>query len=412
MGFVVDVIEDVIDVVVDVVSHVVDAVTKVVKKVVDLLSNKWVLIAALAAFSIFIAGPAIAAAYSSATAAMATAEIASLSTLAQLSVGVSTFVSTLSASFSAMLNAIHFSTILSAHNIAMLVSDDYRVMMYGVYSQISEVSSALGFYPQFLALAIRNSRNLVLDVSTSLGMPYDLAQVQWLGTFNEYLHKFNEKASAYENNPGELFADMEEWIDKPSMDTKGAFMTRTLQTIDKTLEVVDVVVKDSIKIRDDIRQLAYDLPENIRKYVQPIADKITEDFDRFVAEIYDPYKKEIDFIIAGLYQVQDKARKDMSDVVRRLKKPGDYLLEIDYFPDWEREDQERIFDDVSTRQRRRDVGTFNELGKATTFELDKLVRALKIALPIPLGFPEEIEVPVRPATVKATPRKTWYVGDY
>lgn len=412
MGDVVDIFEDIFDAVTDVVDHVVEMVTKTVSIVGEMLQNPVVQIVALASFAYFAAFPAITTAFSDTLIATETANAIGLSTLGTLSAGTATFIESIAASFSAMLTAIHFDTILATHNIALLVSEDYRVMMNGVYSEMSEVSAALGFYPQFLALAIRNSRTLVLDVSSTLGMEYDMAQVQWLSTFQEYLHKFNEKAREYENNPAALFEDIDNWIDKPAMDTKGSFMARTIASLDRGLTIIDTAVKDTIRIREDLHRLADDLPDNIRKHVKPWIDDLTKDFDRFVTETYDPYKTQLDSIIKGLNKMQDSSRKDLDGIVRRLKKPGDYLMEIDKMGPWDRLDQERKVADISTREYRRDVAEFTVKTESVSAELEKIREALKHVSLMPLEFPGEIEKPSRPAGVKAEPKETWFVGDY
>jgi len=356
--------------------------------------------------------PTIIIAYQAAMSAALSPSLSTLSTLSKIKLGVEVFVGSLQTSISALLTAIHFDTLVSVHKIAWLVSDDYRAIMRGVYSEIVSVSQALGYGPYFMVLFLQNARNLVLDVSTSLGMKYDLAQVEWLSVSQGYLKSFSAATYRYSSNPEALLYDLERWVERPVMDQKGSFIQGVIMTVERTTKAVEDIVTDVVVIRDDIDKLVSDLPDRIRLQVEPYVTPYIEKFDTFITETYDPYKDSLDSIMEGITSLQGRQREEMTGLIDRLKKPADYLLEIDRFSDEDRFDQERKFSDISTRQYYRDVKGFTPLSEPASAELKKIREALMVAIPMPIGFPEEIEGPVRPAGIKAAPRKTWFVGDY
>jgi len=357
-------------------------------------------------------GPAVVSAYQAAMSAALSPSLATLSTLSKVKLGLEVFVGSLQLSISALLTAIHFDTLVSVHKLAFLVSEDYRVIIRGVYSEITRISEALGYGPYFMVLFLQNARNLVLDVSTSMGMKYDLAQVEWLSVSQGYLKSFSAATYRYSNNPEALLFDLERWVDRPAMDRKGEFIQAIIRGVQRTTEAVEEIVTDVVVIRDDIDKLVKDLPETIRNRVDPVIAPYIEKFDTFITETYDPYKASLDSIMEGITSLQGRQREEVAVLIDRLKKPADYLLEIDHFSDEDRFDQERKFGDISTRQYHRDVNEFVQKAEPASAELAKIREALRAVIPMPLGFPEEIETPVRPAGVKASLRKTWFVGDY
>jgi len=75
----------------------------------------------------------------------------------------STQVNAIKASYNMFLEAIHYDTLLKIHEIAYIVSGDYRVQVNKIYGRIAEVSEALGLGAQFINLALRNARAITLD---------------------------------------------------------------------------------------------------------------------------------------------------------------------------------------------------------------------------------------------------------
>lgn len=335
-----------------------------------------------------------------------------ISIFAKLKLSLTAFMDVMGAGFSAFLTAIHYSTLLGIHKIAFLVSPAYREIMRQVYGELGRVSDALGYGPYTLLLLMQNSRNLVLDVSTTLGMEYDLAEVQWLSSFQEYLKSFSGAAYKYRDNPEALLYDLTRWIEKDALNAKGSYMGSLTRTVDGLVRNIESFVGDVTKIRDDIDKLVSDLPENIRSEIEPAIEPYIRRFDDFITETYDPYRHEIDSILSTMRTHQDELNNRTDEIVDRLKKPADYLLEIDLMSEEDRLDQERKAGELSNREYYRQVDAFVPLSEPVSAELEKIREALEVAVPVPIGFPEEVEGPQRPKGVKAAVRKTWYVGDF
>jgi len=356
--------------------------------------------------------PAIIVAVQAATIATSTALASGLGYLSAFKLGLEVFVGSLSLTFRAFLTVIHFDTLVGVHKIAFLVSDEYRNVMRGVYGEITKISDALGYGPYFLTLALQNTRNLVLDVSTSMGMQYDMAEVMWLSTFQGYLRKFSGAAYRYSNNPEALFFDLSRWVERDALSRKGVFIEGLVKTVERTTEAIAGAVEQVVVIRDDLSKLVLDLPEAIRSQVEPAIMPYIEKFDTFIIDTYDPYKRELESIIDKIESLQGSQRSKLTDLVDRLKKPGNYVLEIDKLEDWEREEQEKIFDDVSSRQYKRGLTEMTAVSKPFSAELGRIREAMTRPLELAFIGVEEVVAPAPIPIGEIAPSKTWFVGDF
>lgn len=412
MGDVGNIFGDVFGVVTDIVGGVVDIVTSIIGEVSRIVfTPEFLLIAAICIGAVY-AAPAVSAAYASAASTQLAAYSVSMSTADAMIVGTSAFTSAVSAGLTAFTTAIHLKTVMEVHTVAMLVSSDYREMMTGVYREIAAVSSALGFYPQFLALAIRNSRQLVLSSSNLMGRKYDLAQVEWLTTFNSYLTEFNRHAKEYKKNPENLFYDLEQFVEKPALDAGGDTMQTAFVILSDLTKAVAADVKDMKKTRDDLDRLVHDLPENIRSQIEPYTKPIIKRFDDFRTKTYDPAAKKFNSMLDKFGERYAKTEDDLDSVVGRLAKPGDYLLEIDSMSPDEKVRQEAVLAEITSRRHREQTTAYIAHAKDILVVVEEKSRALYPSAPPSTLLRLEPTEPTKLPEERITRLKSWFVGDY
>lgn len=321
-------------------------------------------------------------------------------------------VSTISAVFTGFLEAIHFATIMKVHSIAMVVSTDYRAMMQGVYTRIGEVSRALGLGTHYINLVLRDARNIVLDVSTTLGKRYDLAEITWLTEMNNFLHKFQDVAMRYERRPYLLLIDIGEWIEKPAMDIKGSAMQAVILQLDGLLTTVDKTITTVTEYRDKVENLVSDLPEFMRKEIRTFTDPIIEKYDTYILKTVRPHIRYVDGMIDYLQGERAEISSRVGDIVNRLKKPGDYLRSIDRLNEWSRRQEEDKIAEVATRKFRRQARDLSKAARPIRYRHYKVAEALKYEPRKVEWFVEEISLFMGRPGYQLEPRETWFVGNY
>lgn len=412
MGFVVDYVQAGWDWISSVAVDVWDVVCDLVGVVVTALNDPAIQIILLAILAVTIIGPAIYAAYVDAAIAAAAAEGAAATAWAATSTFVTSFSTSLALSFKALLEAIHFKTVLALHNVAMLVSTSYRAAMMKVYQRLADVSQALGFWPQFISIAIRNVRTLVLDASTTMGRKYDLAEVGWLTDLNGALTKMSDRMTEYKNNPEELFLDLDEWLVAPAMDAKGSFMATVIMALDGTIKVTNSVVTSVVTLSDDLARLVADLPDTIKSHIQPYTKAITDRVDEFIDRTYLDDLNILSEGIGGLKDSMGLVEGRAEDIEGRIDRPGGYMSEIDGLSTGDRRYQEMVMYNLTDRHLDDQKIELESAVGADEMKLHSITEAVEFTPAPPVAFPKEVGTIRHPPGVAPAVRTTWNVGDY
>jgi len=321
-------------------------------------------------------------------------------------------VQALEAHFKSFLEFIHFDTILSIHNIAFIISPHYRQAVNNLYRELSKVARAIGAAPQFINLAIRNARNVVLDVSSMFGRKYDLAEVEWIETLDDFLRQVADKADRYAREPWELFNDIDEMIVKPHVDAKAAGQRTILGTIRNVVDATGRLVDDLVTLRNDIDQFIRDLPTSVRREVEPMLRPVIDRFDAIIYEHVEPSIRRIDDLLNVVSGRQAEIRGDVDRILDRISRPDRYIQEVDQLPPDERVKAEVIIHDIVHRPIDREIAALHEEMRETVKELEAVAKVYRLEIPPPAWYVGEAESPRPVPQTKIEPRETWFVGDY
>jgi len=312
----------------------------------------------------------------------------------------------------AILEAIHFKLILDIHHIAYIVSPQYREMMRKVYGAISRASDALGLGPHFLLLAIQNTRQLVLDVSSTLGQKYDLSQVTWLATMNKWLDHFNRYAERYKYNPEAVFWDLAELIERPALDAKGAAQQAWISSLEGALKFTDHLIDQFGKIAIDVDTLAQDLPGQVGHWIYERVNPVTEEFRGFVRDWYTPTVNALQNSLNAAALHRADLQEHVDGLVEELKKPAALITRIKDQPEEERAPAEAYLADLAQQPTARWIDLFMPAVEGARQKLDEMLRKPLPSIPAPPVLALE-PVPAHvPSPGALTPRKSWFVGDY
>uniref|UniRef100_A0A6H1ZP41 Uncharacterized protein n=1 Tax=viral metagenome TaxID=1070528 RepID=A0A6H1ZP41_9ZZZZ len=309
-------------------------------------------------------------------------------------------------------SALHLDMLYKIHQIAYLVSEDYRLQWAKIYQQVNEVGTALGMGAHTLNLLFENARTAVLDISTGMGKRFDLAEVTWLSTYNEMLKEWDKTATQYAKNPENFIWWITQNVYRPGYDAKASAMLSIMRGVDSALGLVKSTAETLTKVRNDVMKLIGDLPEVIRKEIMPKLEKVVKEFDDFMKLTYDPTMKMINSAFAVVGKDLDEQKEKARLLTDRLKRPGHYLKEIDSLPDAERHEDELTLADIANRQMNRGAEDF--AGMTNMFESltdEDIERGIEV--PEPPAFPKAKFKPYKPLEPGETEKKdSPFVGDY
>jgi len=325
---------------------------------------------------------------------------------------IASYAQSVYSTFQSFLEAIHFKTLVRIHQLVYLISEDYRTQVDKIFSQIREISAALGYGADFMQLILRDTRNLVFDISSSIGKPYDLSEITWMNTFSDFMKDFADKASSYRNNPNRLLWDIDMMIVKPGVDAKAYSMQVFIAGIERGIEGIKILAEDVIRIRNDVVRFAADLPEVIRGKILPEVNRVARQIDDFLKLTYDPVMKVIDASFAVVGAEIELRKKEVAKISDRIRRPGKYLQEIQYLDvEEQKQDYEAIAEVTShtTREEFREYDLAHEWA-AKKLLADELARQVVSAAPEILRLePTGPKVPGPPGPDKTD---TPFVGDY
>jgi len=343
------------------------------------------------------------------TAAAITASQATATSYAYV---VGTYVQVIYASWQELAGLLHLDILGSIHQIAYLLSEDYRKVMNDVFYQVSKVSESIGWGPMTLNLLFENSRTLILNSSSALGEGYDIGQVKWLNTFNQFLHEFSRGTDHYKSHP----ADLIDWIAnntyRPALDAQATSTRSLYQGIASALGLIKSGAESLTRFKNDVDRLVGDLPEVIRNQIQPQLNGIIKTYDDFIRLNYTPTIKLIDGTLTILGVDMTEQKKKAADLVARLSRPGHYLKEIDSLDTVLAREDEDMVNDLAGREQIREL---NQISKTITGFYDDMIEDIERWEKRPIseapGF-LRLERPTEVPTEAMEKRTSPFVGDY
>jgi hypothetical protein len=321
-------------------------------------------------------------------------------------------VTAIKAGFGSFLQAIQFKVLLSIHQIAYLVSADYRNMMSGVFNQIRDVSAALGLGPDFINLMMRDARNLVLDTSAMMGRGYDVGELTYWASAQSFFKDVGGQMQVYKNNPGLFLFDLDRKIFKPSVDTKASTQSMVYTTLDNMVRVAETTTGDLVRVRNDLSRLVGDLPADIRKELAPALKIVTDGVNDFIKNIYTPSITGVQAYINNLRVDHDTQALRLSDLIERARRPSTLLAPMDELELDEMYAEEEFIANKIGRSMVRQLDSFEvdaSPDRAETQEILESITPLEEMIPEAFLGGETPEIGTWPPVVL---RETWFVGEY
>jgi hypothetical protein len=325
---------------------------------------------------------------------------------------LSNWLTTLHAAFSGFLEAIHFDLLTRIHSIAYLVSEDYRLMMEKIWTEIREFSLAIGAPAGYIETAIQFGREVVLSTSAFLGKRYDLGEVQWLTDFQGLMRRVNATATLYNRHPERIWNDINELIVRPATNAKAAAQLGILTTIDGVLKTVDITLTRFDKFRGELELSISKLPEKWREDARHYMSEALRSFDNWRNETYYVYVDKIDLLMRALSGEQQQNRSRLQELVGVISRGGDLLGRIDLLPDAEKTQQENKISDIASRALQRDFQTVKSYTKQEYQELSSILKVVELPTMPEAWQIEESRGLFMPIGKQAATRVTWFVGDY
>ena len=311
-----------------------------------------------------------------------------------------------------VLSNLYLGLMMKIHIVAYTISAEYRETVAKIFTQISMVSASLGLGASFMHVILQDARTLILDVSTTLGRPYDLAEITWMNELSGYMQKFAGVAKSYQNNPVGLINDLNQWLVRPALDTKGTFMSTMITSVAMGADLIKATVDKVSLIKQDIDKLIIDLPASWTRDILAAWTPFRKDYDKFIHETYEPVMAGVNVALNQLTDQEKVLRTKTASLFAIINHPALIAKQASSLPDDERKATERVFGSMAVESGLDETDVMNEEVlpdvEAMTEEMTRpfepmepnLWEIRKVGGPLAKGIP-------------AIPQKEkWEVGDY
>jgi archaellum component FlaC len=325
---------------------------------------------------------------------------------------IASYMTVVAEAWGAFAAAIHLHTLIQINNVLTIVSPQYRLMVQGIWGNISKVSAALGWGVGTLSLMLRNARAIVLDTSAMLGKPYDIADVNWTQNMMVFLQRYGANINSYRDRPEILLDFIDNALVKDAVNTKAYAMQGVFTTIEGLVTGVTKFAGDLETVAKDVNKFTADLPAEIQFSVEHFTRPITDNIITYVDDTKSRIQSDVKAILGVVNTQNTELKNSMQSIHTRLNKPGDLLEAVDDLDYKERILQESLIGDVSTREAHTIIQQIPAHTEEFTSEMDRITKLGEITVPLPSWeVPEKLEPNPLPQSQEGK-ENTWFVGDY
>jgi len=311
------------------------------------------------------------------------------------------------------LEMIHFDTLVALHNIAWVLSEDYRKVLSKVFKKMSEISEELFGWSLGLRVILENTRSIVLSSSAALGYSYDVNQLIWLNSLTDFTILFNEHAETYMEDPEQLFFDLEDWIEEHAIDISGGAHALIYQSVVKLTDGVHGNALELKNVQSRSRENQFQLNRLTAGNFGQRIDWNWKAFEGFKGDEYAPRQGQQEKNINANRQETAANRKTLSDLNFKLTRPTGQLEGIDKLSEPEKTDEEINLEDLSTRPFQDDSAVLAADQAAADADREKEAAELEAEQLKPAAVETIVTKPVTKAEFKPRPPvNSWFVGEY
>jgi len=201
-------------------------------------------------------------------------------------------------------------------------------------------------------------------------------------------------------------------FDVQARDTLLWFKDWSGENLDKIMNVTGIAEKalrDAGSIGDELLAIRENMPQVIADNIPASIWSGLESFNNTIYNDILPTVSGTNEKLAEANRLIDMYADQMSNIARKLIKPGDLLLGVDNLPDYVRLPQEVAIDDVASREFQRLANEGRDALDDDLGEFDRIDAALKADTPEPVFM--SLESPARAALtgIVAEPYETWFL---
>ena len=298
------------------------------------------------------------------------------------------------------------------HQIVAALWPEYRASWNRLMSDVSEISGYIGWGVDGIGHLVNAVSGGINVLGGVMGKDWNLMRFEMMEKGNELVVQMSRMLAGLKDDPGRVLNQL--------------FENRTLQVADDTAKwwapiaetIVDITQTATIAsyeihdITNELLAIQTNMPEEVRKHIPESIWTALADANTFIEGTIKPALTKIKNSIAWIEAIQVMSINKFGEIADRLAHPGDVLLGVDELPEYMKAYQQRLIDDVTSREFELWTNLEREEMGADLDEFDRIDRLATAPTPEPAFLTMEVPVGKTIRGITAEFKENWFVGDY
>jgi len=307
---------------------------------------------------------------------------------------------------------LHIAEIIKVGKILYAIWPGFREAVDRVMGRVSEVSEKIGMGVDGLSHLLNVVRSGTGTLAGLFHWSWEERSVASFERVESSLEWLSKRAHAFSDNPGKVLDQIFELSEAKNTSEIGKWWWSVEEFITDAAETAEKAVKKTQEIVKEIESLRNDLPRFVRDHIPHALWDAALWADVMIEQKLLPGIEKMEKTIGEVNAVLDSHRDHINELVDRLKRPGDVMLEIDKLTAEERELQETKIDEVASRAFNKAADKYEEADRELDMTMEKIRKAMEAPTPPPSFMKLEGAPPPAGEIPGEKVRTTWFVGDY
>ncbi|MBA7471389.1 hypothetical protein ES707_06695 [subsurface metagenome] len=302
--------------------------------------------------------------------------------------------------------------LIGIHRILYTIWGDYKKEVDKHLKNVSD-------YAQSIGMGVDGLINLFSAAQGAVGLYAGIRGKDYEGFRGDLYESFNKNTARVKYYLQLLAEDPSAFFTKFFLDEQGhqyneakEWWGNTLDTIEAAVDMVDKAAEQIASIGEELLKFEASLPDLIREHIPSWITHGLRDMNDYIYYNVKPALAKVDNKLSEVNAVLDSYRDNAADLVDKLAHPGEVLLGVDDLPDYARDAQLAMIDDVTSREFET-AATAERLAMSGDLEdFDIINAALTAPTPEPVFLSIEASARHEATGIVLEPHETWFVGDY
>ena len=298
------------------------------------------------------------------------------------------------------------------HQIVATLWPEYRASWERLMSDVSEISGYIGWGVDGIGHLVNAVSGGINVLGGVMGKDWNLMRFEMMEKGNELVIQMSRMLAGLKDDPGRILNQLFENRTLLVADDTAKWWQGVSQIITTTSTKASQALNSTLGVLSELSAIQDDMPEMVRQYIPySIWQRISQS-ETYIQNNLMPAVSEINrnlqFVDAIMKSLSDRG----SELAERLANPGEILLTVDDLPEYAKQAQLSMIDDVTSREFELWTDSERTEIQSDLNDFDRIDRLLKAPTPEP-GF---LSLEVLPGKtirgITAEYKETWFPGGY